>query len=129
MRRALIVPWVVLLAAVSCQGKRTSSAVHGAPPSCGRQCLAQITLLATEKIPSGQDLDRTAEDLAHGRMSLEAYVDGLLASEVFLRGIAPTLIFRQFSFAGAMFLRDDNYVLKKTQTSSGKTIYFLREAC
>jgi hypothetical protein len=86
-------------------------------------------LIATGATPPALLRAQIARELEQGRFELDAYVDGLVNSELFIRKIAPRIFLRSH-LRPSQFLFPNGYVLKRFRDpASGIDIHYLREPC
>jgi len=120
-RIAVLVLWVGL-GACRPEPRRTVAA----PAAVDAELLRTMTMLATARSPSHDELDRAQRQLAAGQRTMSSYIDELVTGDAFATQVAPLIILRQLLSQNALGA-PEGFVLAHSEAA--RPVYYLHEPC
>ncbi len=98
------------------------------PPSAhyDPELLRSLAILATRHEPTAAELQETRTAIASGRLTIDHYIDSLVARPEFAQQVAPLVVLRHLLSEDAL-AAPSGFVLQRTEGAD--PIYFLNTAC
>jgi len=98
----------------------------GAGAHYDAELLRTLMVLATRREPTAKEVEATGRELASGRLTIERYVDSLVASPEFSDNVAPLVILRHLLNEDALSAPSE-FVLERT--TGPDPVYYFGKPC
>lgn len=129
MNARLLLVALVLVTGLACRRDSTRPVI--VPVEARRvpspQLLRELALMATDKVPSNEELERWHGDIEDGKKTVEDFVDAQLADTAFSRTTAPRLLLGMHATIGFPAVFRVGAALKQTETTP--PVHFLLSPC